>query len=234
MQLPGRSFRSRSVTGSPGLGDGGAGDTNPRCRRTLPLCLAVVIEPGPVGQLAFQGGEEALGHGVVVAVPDRAHRRRHAPLPAALAEGQRGGLAALVGVVDDRSATSLSERHIQRVEDQLGAQGMSHRPAHHPAAEHVEHDGQGHESCGARDVGDIGHPPPVRRISLEATLDQVRRRAGLGGTTRGARPLPTTSPGQACLTHHPSHPLAAHRHALSGPLRVNPRCAPYKVPPLRW
>ena len=41
-------------------------------------------------------------------------------------------------------------------------------------------------------------------------------------TTRGARPLATAHPGQACLTHHPSHPLAAHRRALSGQLRVNP------------
>ena len=42
-----------------------------------------------------------------------------------------------------------------------------------PAAAHVEHDGQIHESCGGRGVGDIGPPPPVRRIGLEAALDQV-------------------------------------------------------------
>ena len=31
------------------------------------------LEPGAIQQLALQGGEEGLGHGVVIAIPDRAH-----------------------------------------------------------------------------------------------------------------------------------------------------------------
>ena len=57
--------------------------------------LVMVVEVRAVEQLAFEGGEEALGHGVVEALPDRAHRRDHAPSPAALAEGEGGVLAAL-------------------------------------------------------------------------------------------------------------------------------------------
>ena len=57
--------------------------------------LVMVVEVRAVEQLAFEGGEEALGHGVVEAVPDRAHRRDHAPSPAAFTEGEGGGLAAL-------------------------------------------------------------------------------------------------------------------------------------------
>ena len=125
--------------------------------------------------------------------------------------------------MDDRGGASLSHRHVQRVEDQFGAQMVGHRPPHHPAAEHIEYDGQIQESRRSRDVGDISDPQPVRGLGLEATLDQVRRGAGLEVTTCGARPLATTHPGQACLTHHPSDPLAAHRRALSGQLRVNPR-----------
>ena len=30
-------------------------------------------EPGAIEELALQGGEEGLGHGVVIAIPDRAH-----------------------------------------------------------------------------------------------------------------------------------------------------------------
>ena len=95
----------------------------------------------------------------------------------------------------------MSHRHVQRVEDQFGAQMVGHRPPHHPAAEHIEYDGQVQESRRGRDVGDVGHPQSVRGLGHEATLDQVRRGAGLGVTTRGARSLATTHPGQACLTH---------------------------------
>ena len=57
--------------------------------------LVVVVEVRAVEQLAFEGCEEALGHGVVEAPPDRAHRRHHAPSPAAFTEGEGVGLAAL-------------------------------------------------------------------------------------------------------------------------------------------
>ena len=44
----------------------------------------LVLQAAPVDQLALEGGEEALGHRVVVGVADRAHRRAHAHLLAAL------------------------------------------------------------------------------------------------------------------------------------------------------
>ena len=53
---------------------------------------------------------------------------------------------------------------------------------------------------------DISDPQPVRGLGLEATLDQVRRGAGLGVTTRGARPLATTHPGQALPHASPERP----------------------------
>ena len=118
---------------------------------------------------------------------------------------------------------------------------VGHRPPHHPATEHIEHDGQIQESRRARDVGDVGDPQPVRPLGLEATLDEVRRRAGLGRSTRGPRPFAPAHPGQARLAQSPSelakqaepselaqraessHPLAAHRRALNGQLGANPR-----------
>ena len=47
--------------------------------------------------------------------------RRHAPLAAAFTEGERGVLAALVGVMDDRGRVSLPHRHIQCVEHQASS-----------------------------------------------------------------------------------------------------------------
>src|SRR6516162_11139596 len=48
--------------------------------------LGLRLEPAPVEKLAFQRGEEALAHGIVVGVSDRTHRGAHAGLAAAMAE----------------------------------------------------------------------------------------------------------------------------------------------------
>src|SRR5579872_4243842 len=50
-------------------------------------------------ELTFEGGEEAFGQSVVVAVTRRAHRRNDARLMAALAEGEAGVLRSAIGVV---------------------------------------------------------------------------------------------------------------------------------------
>jgi hypothetical protein len=52
--------------------------------------LDLSAEAAAVEQLAFEGGEKALAHGIVEAVADRTHRRSHASLPAAHPEGDRG------------------------------------------------------------------------------------------------------------------------------------------------
>ena len=185
--------------------------------------LVVVVEVRAVEQLAFEGGEEALGHGVVEAVPDRAHRRDHAPSPAAFTEGEGGVLAALIGVVDDGARAALFDGHAEGIEHEFGAQVPGHRPAHDSAAEHVEDDGQVQESRQGRHVGDVSHPQPVRGVGVELTLHQVRCRAGLGVAACGARPLAPAHAGQARLAHHPSHPLAAHWQPLLSQLGLNPR-----------
>src|ERR1700725_4950 len=51
--------------------------------------LGLRCEPAACQQLAFQCGEEALAHGVVVGVTDRPHGWEHAGFPAAPAERQR-------------------------------------------------------------------------------------------------------------------------------------------------
>ena len=54
--------------------------------------LDLGFETLAVEQLAFEGGEEALAHGVIEAITHRAHRRPHAGLRATFAKGQRGVL----------------------------------------------------------------------------------------------------------------------------------------------
>ena len=69
--------------------------------------LGLGLPAAPVDELAFEAGEEALGHGVVVGVADRSHGRTNAHLLAPLAEGDAGVLATLVAVVDDALGPSL-------------------------------------------------------------------------------------------------------------------------------
>ena len=73
-----------------------------------------------------------------------------------------------------------------------------------PAAAHIEHDGQVHESCGGRGVGDIG---PYRRSGASASKRRSTRSGAVGVPARGMRPLAPADPGQPCLAHHPSPPL---------------------------
>jgi hypothetical protein len=77
------------------------------------------VEPVPVQQFAFQGGEEALAQGVVIGVSDGSHRGANPGLPAPFAELERSVLAALVGVVDHPQRVSLPDGHVKRVQDQL-------------------------------------------------------------------------------------------------------------------
>lgn len=96
----------------------------------IPPGRSWVVEQGALEQLAFQPGEEGLGHGVVVAVADRAHRGQNAGLLASKAEFNGGVLTALVGVVDDAGGPTTGQRHVERGHDQAGAHVGVHGPAH--------------------------------------------------------------------------------------------------------
>ena len=78
-------------------------------------------------------------------------------------------------MMNDPVGAALCDGHVQRREHQLGAQMRRHRPSHHPAAEHIEHDRQEHESRPSGNVGDVGYPKPIRRVGVELTFDPVRR-----------------------------------------------------------
>ena len=80
------------------------------------------LEPAAIEKLALERGEEALRHRVVVGVADRAHRGPHAGLAAALAERDGGILRALIRVMDDILRPARCERHVQRIEHDLGVQ----------------------------------------------------------------------------------------------------------------
>src|SRR5579862_2075387 len=96
----------------------------------------------PLEQLAFERGEEALTHRVVVRIAHAAHRWSHTHVPAPLPERDRRVLAALIGMVNHIDRSALRERHVERLEHELGPQVRRHRPTDDPAAPRIEDDGE--------------------------------------------------------------------------------------------
>jgi hypothetical protein len=73
-------------------------------------------------------------------------------------EGERGILAALIGMINHAVRASLPERHVQRLEHQLSAPIALHRLAQDPAAENVEHPCHIEEAGPGWNIGYIRHP----------------------------------------------------------------------------
>ena len=72
---------------------------------------------------------------------------------------------------------ALRERHVERVEHELGAQMRRHRPADDAPAPRIEHDGEIEKAGPGRDVGDVGDPELVGAGRGEVALDEIGRRA---------------------------------------------------------
>src|SRR5579864_8214616 len=104
--------------------------------------LGLRLEPAACQQLAFKRGKEALAHGVVICIANRAHRGTHAGLAATLAELDRRVLRTLVGVMDHVPWPPRCERHVQSIQHQLFGEGRGHRPANDATAVRIEHYGE--------------------------------------------------------------------------------------------
>ncbi len=143
------------------------------------------------------------------AVSDRPHGRAQSGLPASFAEGDRGVLRALIGVMDDVFRPALLKRHLEGGENQAGAQVAGHGPAHDTAAEGIQDDGQVEEAGPGWQVGDVGHPQPVGGLGRELPVDQIGGRPVAVPALRGARSLAPAHPGQVGPTHQSGDPFAA-------------------------
>jgi len=166
-------------------------------------------------EFALQGGEETLGHGVVIAVADRPHGAADADRVAALPEEQRGVLAAMVGVVNDPlTRPPVPDGHLQRGHDQFGAQVISHGPAHDPATERVQDHGQIQEALILRrHVRASSNPERVEDGCRERALDQVRGQLGLWVALRRVKRAPAMAPDQTGAPHEAREALAPTAHS---------------------
>jgi len=144
--------------------------------RGLRLCFGA--KPETLKQLALQRREEALAHRVVIAIPDRAHRRPHPSGFAARSKSHRGVLRPLIGVMNDLLRASHCERHVQGTEHQLAQQMRAHGPAHYLATEHIEHHGQVQEAFPGREwserPGVVELSPDLSSPNRTCTFQRIR------------------------------------------------------------
>jgi hypothetical protein len=102
------------------------------------------------------------------------------------------------GVQDRPDWLATHPGHLQGIDDELGAQVVRDRPAHDPAAEHIEDRGAVDPALGGAVLGDVGDPQPIRLIGDELTLHVIwpgRLRALL------MAPPPAVDSGQTVAGH---------------------------------
>ena len=144
-------------------------------------------------------------------------------------------LPALVGVVHEPGVGAAArDGHLERVDDELGAQVVGDRPADDPAAVAVHHGGQVQPALPGPDVGDVGRPQAIARDRVEVALDQVRGGPHALDADRRLAASALDLPGQAGAAHQPLDALATDTDAvLEAQLGVHAR-RPIGLQALRW
>jgi hypothetical protein len=94
-------------------------------------------------------------------------------------------LATLIAVVNDIGRPALTDRHVQRGQNQLRPQVGLHRRTDDPVAEGVQKHGQIQELRRGRDERDVRDPELIGSLRLEFSIHQVRCRARIAIALRG-------------------------------------------------
>ena len=104
----------------------------------------------------------------------------------------------------DRSAAPAG--HLQRVDDQLGAQMVRDRPADDAAGVDVEDGGAVDPALAGAVLGDVGEPQLVRPVGTELPLHPVLPHRLGGSRVAPAAAVNTLQAGQAEQPPHPFVP----------------------------
>ena len=188
--------------------------------------LAVRSEATSIDQLAFEGGEETLAHGIVVSVAEGACRSTHAGFLAAIAESDRRVLRAAIRMMDDVVGLSGRERHVESVEHDAGLQIGREGPSDDPARPGVENHRGVKKAGQRRQEGDVGHPQLIGLLGHEVAADEIA--GGMMVCRLPRRDRPASAPADAldpCRPRQPSNLLPANREAIGLQLCVNTRRA---------
>lgn len=127
--------------------------------------------------------------------------------------------------MNHRRRPPLLDRHVERVEHEVGGERRPRRPPDDPPAPHVEYDRQVQEASprGDVDVGDIRDPQLIRPRGGERPRHEIRRGGRGRIAARGAVILAPRHADNAMLPHEARHPLAVHPPARFHELGVDVR-----------
>lgn len=189
------------------------------------LCFCRGSEGATVKQFAFERSEEALRHGVIIAVSHGAGRLSHACFPAALTKDERRVLGAVVRVVDHVIRPPQLHCHLKRIEHDLHMQACGHRVADDAAAEDVHDDCEVKKPRPCGNMGDISHPESIWGLRGEVAADKVLRRALTGPTDRHTASSTSAHAHQAGNPHQSSDAMTADVPAFRFQLGMNARRA---------
>jgi len=105
-------------------------------------------------------------------------------------------LAAVIRVVDEPVPWSpVPDGHLQRSDDELGAQMIRPGPPHDAPTERIEDDSQGEEPVAlCRPVRDVGDPQLIGRARHKCALNQIWRRLSVWIALCGVERAPTMAP----------------------------------------
>jgi hypothetical protein len=114
----------------------------------------------------------------------------------------------VIGVMDQLAfGDTSSERHHQRVHDEVGGLAFTHRPARETKVVQILDAGEEELAVAAAELGDVRDPPLVRPPGGEVTLQQVA--CGRGVFLASPPPLTSVHADQTAFGHDPRHSLAA-------------------------
>ncbi len=126
-------------------------------------------------------------------------------------------------MVNDPFRPASPDRHVQGIDHQLGPQVGGHRPAHHAAAEGIDHYGQIQKPRPGPDIGDIGNPELVRPVRRKVPIHQIRGSARPWLPMRRRSSPASAHPFHSRLFHQTRYPLAGNPLALSHQFGSDPR-----------
>ena len=167
-------------------------------------------------QLVLQGTEEALGHGIVIAIPLAAHANRHAERRQALPVREAAVLSPLIGVMQQaRPEPALGHCHRQGIEGEMLIGSRAHRPADDSVGAQIQQHRDIQPAGARRDRREIPDPDRVEGRRDEALLQEIRGR-GRELMMLDDEPEPAHPPGFQAM-HGPQSRHA--RQSLPAPYR---------------
>jgi hypothetical protein len=120
---------------------------------------------------------------------------------------------------------SRGDRHAQCIEGELLGDALIHRPAHHPAGEHVEDDREVKPALGGRNIRNVRKPHTIRRRRREPPAEEIGSQREVVAAVRGPTEPPLLAGTNAMVVHQPRHPIASDLPSLRAECGMHTRAA---------